>query len=302
MTTSLSNLLTESLSVRIGGLGPREVHGPWAGGIRRLALSEPFESPVSAGNHRHPHPEICLLLDGRCRLSYDDQPTEVDAGALILIPGDLIHGESYHPKREPYRLAWWILPPASPLFQVTAYDPEEGFSVIHRIPLERLGSDMTTALERLGELAGSRQAPELLPLKEALLTTVVLLMRLVGRGVADLDQRMQVVDLATRFIETHLQEPLDLAEVGKAVHLSPNYLTTLFKRYTGNSLGQTIKRLRVRRACALLEDPRLKIKEVAAAVGIPDPFTFSKVFRAIEGVSPSEYREGLLIGESDRQS
>jgi AraC-like DNA-binding protein len=300
--TTLNSLLTESLPARIGGIGPGQVHGAWPGGIRRLAVSEPFESPVSAGNHRHPHPEICLLLDGRCRLSYDDQPTEVESGALVLIPGDLIHGESYHPKREPYRLAWWILPPASPLFQVTSYDPEEGFSVIHRIPLERMGSEMAAALDRLSGIAGTRTEPDLLCLKEALLTTVVLLMRLVGRGVADLDQRVQVVNLAMQYIETHLQEPLDLAEVGKAVHLSPNYLTTLFKRHTGHSLGQTIKQMRVRRACALLEDPRLKIKEVADAVGISDPFTFSKVFRGIEGVSPSEYREGMLIGKSDRQS
>ena len=41
----------------------------------------------------------------------------------------------------------------------------------------------------------------------------------------------------------------------------------------------------------LLRDSRLSVGEIAARVGYPDPFHFSKTFKNSEGVSPSRFRE-----------
>lgn len=299
---TLEELVTHLLPKQVGGIDRQRLYGPWKGGTGDLLESSPFDSPVTMGNHAHPHPEICLLLAGRCRLSYGQHPLEVETGSLILIPGNLEHGESYHPQREPYSLAWWILPPSRPVFQVTAFDPETGFSVVNRIPLDGMGQEMDTGLQRLQALVQDGGQPALINLKEALLTMVLQLMRQTARFGAELDQQGQVVRMAISFIERNLSRPIDLAEVGREVHLSPNYLTSLFKRYTGHSLGNMIKRLRIRRSCELLADPRRQIKEIALQVGISDPFTFSKAFRSVQGDSPTHYRKRLKVVETDKDS
>ena len=48
----------------------------------------------------------------------------------------------------------------------------------------------------------------------------------------------------------------------------------------------------------LLRDSRLSIGEIAARVGYPDPFHFSKTFKNSEGVSPSQFRQP---GDPDRE-
>ncbi|TBL69945.1 helix-turn-helix transcriptional regulator [Paenibacillus thalictri] len=57
-----------------------------------------------------------------------------------------------------------------------------------------------------------------------------------------------------------------------------------------------IHQLRVQRAKHLLEESKLPIQEIAREIGIDDAFYFSKIFKQIEGVPPSKYREDHLKG------
>jgi transcriptional regulator GlxA family with amidase domain len=55
-----------------------------------------------------------------------------------------------------------------------------------------------------------------------------------------------------------------------------------------------LRRLRVAEARRLLADLDLPVKEVGRRVGFEDPYHFSRVFRAIDGLSPSAHREAIL--------
>lgn len=285
--SDLHGLLSLELPRILGELDSSSVLGSWPGGLTPAKSAAFFDPPLYDIGHHHPHPEICLLLSGRCRLSLGSSVVALIPGQLVLIPPRAIHAETFLEPSLSYRLGWWILPPAEPLFQTTAYQAQSGFSVVHRTSLV----ESAPSLETLSLLATAGAGPALLPFKEALLSTLTGLMRRYREPGASMDQRPQVVDQALEYIRDHLHGPLDLAEVGRAVMLSPNYLTTLFKQHTGFSLGQTIKRLRIERACALLRDTRLQIQEISTRVGFSDPFAFSKAFRRHVGVAPRNYRE-----------
>jgi AraC-like DNA-binding protein len=49
-------------------------------------------------------------------------------------------------------------------------------------------------------------------------------------------------------------------------------------------------RLRLHQACQLLDNSDLSVKEVATALGYDDPFYFSRIFKALNEISPTEYR------------
>ncbi|HLL88337.1 MAG TPA: helix-turn-helix transcriptional regulator, partial [Tepidisphaeraceae bacterium] len=76
----------------------------------------------------------------------------------------------------------------------------------------------------------------------------------------------------------------------------PSRFTALFRAHTGTSPMGYVRKVRVDHARRLLADVDLSIKEVAARVGFDDAFHFSKVFRAVDGLAPTRYREALLAG------
>ena len=103
----------------------------------------------------------------------------------------------------------------------------------------------------------------------------------------------EAIDTAIRYMKKHLRDPLSRDSVAEQVFLSPNYFSTQFKQVTGVAYGEYLTKLRMEKACKLLEG-NLPIREVAAAVGIHDAKYFSDLFCKNTGLLPSEYRRKLL--------
>ena len=69
----------------------------------------------------------------------------------------------------------------------------------------------------------------------------------------------------------------------------PHY-SDLFRRQTGYPPKDHFLRLKIQRACQLLDTTELRVVEVAEALGWSDAFYFSRCFRKIIGISPRAYR------------
>jgi AraC-like DNA-binding protein len=93
------------------------------------------------------------------------------------------------------------------------------------------------------------------------------------------------------FIARSYQRPISLGDLADVANLSRAHFSTMFRRATGQSPFGFLRRYRLQRAKELLDDRSLSVTEVAAAVGIPDPYYFSRAFRRAEGVSPRRYRQ-----------
>lgn len=103
-------------------------------------------------------------------------------------------------------------------------------------------------------------------------------------------ERATAVDRAVDYIEGQLGEPLSAARVARAMELSPDYLTRLFKQRTGRTLSRYILERRIERAKLMLRTTTLPVKVIAARVGIADPHYFNKQFRRVVGCAPSRAR------------
>ena len=73
---------------------------------------------------------------------------------------------------------------------------------------------------------------------------------------------------------------------------SKGHLIRLFKKYRGITPGEFIIRTRIDHARLLLKIPGMSIKQVAADLGYPDAYTFSKQFKACAGIPPGAFRSG----------
>jgi AraC-like DNA-binding protein len=98
------------------------------------------------------------------------------------------------------------------------------------------------------------------------------------------------IEQSISYMLQHVNQPLQVAALAAAVNVSPSHYSALFKRWTGSPPIDYFIRLRMRHACQLFDSTSLNVKEVAGALGYDDPFYFSRTFKAINQIAPSEYR------------
>lgn len=107
-----------------------------------------------------------------------------------------------------------------------------------------------------------------------------------GVGLAEL----KVIEFKAYVAKHYRAANLSITEVGKALMLSPSYLSKILKRQLDCSFVDYITGYRVNRAKELLAGSDLKTYEVAEASGYGDSRYFSTVFKRITGLAPTEYR------------
>lgn len=88
----------------------------------------------------------------------------------------------------------------------------------------------------------------------------------------------------------NLNRPLQVSALAALVNISPSHYFALFKRQTGFAPISYFTRLRMEEARRLLETTEASVKEVAAQLGYDDPFYFSRVFKSVNQLAPSNYR------------
>lgn len=95
---------------------------------------------------------------------------------------------------------------------------------------------------------------------------------------------------AITFIDTDLAADLSLRTISQALNISSSYLSTSFKKETGQTITDYINNRRVNHAKHLLRSTSLQVQTIAQLCGIIDVHYFSKVFKKIAGTTPKQYR------------
>lgn len=100
------------------------------------------------------------------------------------------------------------------------------------------------------------------------------------------------VTSALLFIKQNIDKKITIEDAAKYVHLSNGYFSFLFKRETGVNFTRFVKDQKNIVACKLLKTTNLNISEVACHIGFTeDVREFSKFFKALNGVTPTMYRQ-----------
>ncbi|HEV7574514.1 MAG TPA: GyrI-like domain-containing protein [Caldimonas sp.] len=102
-------------------------------------------------------------------------------------------------------------------------------------------------------------------------------------------------------IDSHLDEPLDLETLAAVANFSAFHFHRLFRAWTGETLGDYLRRRRVETgALRLLTQPRSTVLEVALAVGFGSGEAFARAFKTRFGATPSAWREERNPGQAER--
>lgn len=110
-----------------------------------------------------------------------------------------------------------------------------------------------------------------------------------------------IVQLAKEFMGRSYERPIELQEVAKAVHVSPNHLLRLFRELESCTPMDYLRGLRMELAARRMHESRMPLKVMASEFGYGSPEAFCKAFRRRFGASPRAYR-GALRKRADEQA
>jgi len=97
------------------------------------------------------------------------------------------------------------------------------------------------------------------------------------------------------YINQNYDQPIRLKDLSQMFYINKNYACFLFRKYTGLTFSEYINKLRMEKACELLANTSLSISEVAEKSGYPDYFYFSKLFKKVYGITPTDFRKEPII-------
>ena len=96
--------------------------------------------------------------------------------------------------------------------------------------------------------------------------------------------------MVEEYIRANYMYEISMSDAARAVNYSEPYFCKMFKQQFGQNFTSYLADYRITEAKKLLDQPNVIVKEVGARVGYPDSNYFTKVFRRLTGVNPSEYR------------
>ncbi|MCR5079954.1 MAG: helix-turn-helix domain-containing protein [Treponema sp.] len=101
----------------------------------------------------------------------------------------------------------------------------------------------------------------------------------------------KTVSIAKDFINNHLREPIVLADIAKAARISSNYLSSLFKKTTGETITNYIHRCRIEEAKEMLKYTDEEFIYISDYLCFSSHSHFISIFKKFEGMTPKAYRD-----------
>lgn len=102
-------------------------------------------------------------------------------------------------------------------------------------------------------------------------------------------ETVPLVKSVERIIKERFSEQIGIDQIAAELGVTPNYLSTLFKKYTHITFTKYITDIRMTRALDLLKETGINVKNTAELLGYSSSRHFARLFREYFDVSPSEY-------------
>lgn len=271
----------------------------FSGGIRIKVLSQ--EHNGKTWLHRHAFYEFVYIDAGFTLHSHDGRTSVLTAGDLFAISPNEAHSytSSYHTNL--YNILFF-LDELSGLQDEILQLPGMGelgrtggapFPVLHVGLSER--RDLVLLLEKMKWENQTRGIGWQLNLKSELISFLIFYSRLYGAGQAAKDESENgyygYIYRALEYIELNYASDIGSREISECTGLSCDYIARQFKSVLQMTPSEYIRRFRVAKSMELLKTTDMTAADIAQSVGFGDISLYSRVFKQLIGISPTQFRK-----------
>lgn len=243
--------------------------------------------------HSHNYYELFYVTNGKMTVGLQDRIMTVEANSFIVIPPEQLHYIiSHDPSTERFSIGFQLIEgESSPdghmfrqqinsLIPYIAEEPQSAYSAFHRME----GYYMSQNPNKLNLMAACFYEILYLYISSAGKNSAE---TAIDRYETDESYRTYLID---NYVNLNFCGEVTLTELAKKVFLSESQVNRIMKAHYGRSLHQHIIYLRMKNAASLLSDTKLKVKDIAAAVGYKSVHGFNCAFRKAYGIAPEIYR------------
>jgi AraC-like DNA-binding protein len=168
------------------------------------------------------------------------------------------------------------------------YRKKHGFRSCLRLDLEELASVSALIAAMEAELGRRGSGFEFMATAQ-LMQLIGMLSRAYERMQARESRPLIRLGNVLSYIERHYPEPIRMEDLTRIAGTSPSGLLRAFRGLTGHPPKEYIVRLRLARACALLQSGEANVTEAAFRAGFSDSNYFTRQFHSVMGCAPREY-------------
>lgn len=250
--------------------------------------------------HTHPVYHIVLYVEGESYFMYGGKRRQIRPNTLVLAsPGEPHLFHAIVPSSIVYTQVCFALECEEGACELPFHELLSLYSGIDLAPARfpiRLSDRQAYVLRRMLEvLPGELNGQSELSYLSASTTILDILLFLIAEIYLGhrAERRTGDVSLlaAKQFIEEHYAEPISREEIAGVASLSVAQFHRAYRAEFGTSPMAYQRELRIMAAKQLLENTGLRTKEIARQVGYNDVYYFSRVFRRLTGVPPTDYRK-----------
>lgn len=104
-----------------------------------------------------------------------------------------------------------------------------------------------------------------------------------------------IIQKMIEYIDSHSEEQIRLEDVAELINLSPSYAAIYFRKKMGTTLREFMLRRKMEDARKLLMEKDASVTDIAYELGYHDYRSFSRAFKNITGITPSEFQDKNLV-------
>lgn len=260
-----------------------------------------YPAPVARWNY-HPEVEIHLIREGTGSYIIGDEVGAFAAGQVAVVGpnvphdwmSDLLPGQVIHDRDAVIQ----FLPAWLDSVITTMPEMHEAADLVRdaRRGIIFSGStarDAAREIESVGRTSGTRRMGHFVTLLSLFLDAPESERHYVAQEfAADGSSRegRAAVDAGLAYVVENLSTDIRMAEAARLAYMSEPTFSKHFKKASGMTFSQLVRRLRVANACRLLEQSDSPVAEISGDVGYRNLANFNRQFRAETGVTPTQYR------------
>ena len=228
-----------------------------------------------------------IVLSGEGELSYEEQTYQLGQGDCVFI--DCRKAYSHSTSDNLWSLQWchFYAPSLPAVYE--KYKERGGRPVFHPGDL----TPFTSLLTDLYNLASSSDYIRDMRINSGLNELLVLLMKESWHPAerSDAILKKQNLEPIRDYLDKHYTEKVSLDALADQFFISKFYLTRVFKEQFGVSINTYVLNLRITKAKQMLRFTDKKLEDIGYQCGLGAPHYFSRIFKQVEGITPSEFRE-----------
>lgn len=257
----------------------------WAGRIEKIPVV--FARPCRSRMLTDPRP----LLEFYFHVAGRNFEAVVDDLRQIVKPGDLVVMNAHRGNRGLCRDKWFYWCVSFDIHEYSVFDFLAEKPLLLKAPVRHIPA-VKKGFSGVVREYGRQDPLQALRMKAAVLSFLATLWENVAPRSSGFRSYSPPIEKVLERIHIHYTDKnLRLNQLAAAANLSADHFGRLFKQELGTSPVKYLTQYRITRARELIQRGNLSVKEVASEVGFRDPLHFSRVFSALTGSSPSQFKK-----------